>query len=119
MSPSSALDILLCLNDIDTPSEQATLLLNLKNEIVGHPLRKKECVEHGAVQLLAGVLKAQNNGVEKMPQRPYRRDAFLSKQAAFRGAVEVITVLANGKTNCGTVPYLTLTLMNDRGPRFC
>ena len=91
------------LKDTRAPAVQATLLQKLKTEIVGHPLRKRECIEHGALSWMVAVLKAHGNSFgkvthHKLVRKSTRRDASPSQQAAFLGAVEVTTVLANGES---------------------
>ena len=59
MGRSLIASALIELQDPTSPEAQIQALRSLKNEIVGHELRKEQAITHGIVKPLAGILRAE------------------------------------------------------------
>ena len=98
---NSSTDTLLQLRHTHTPSQQIGLLKRLKNDLIGHPVRKQECVQQGVVLLLADLLRSRGESSRKSSctgpaLRMKHGHLFNPEDAVFLCAVDIATIILNG-----------------------
>lgn len=118
MARPSTPPVLSDLQNACSSAAQVKALRQIKNELIGHELRKRYWIGCGILHPLVGILKSYRDG-KRRTQTGAPPESVDHGDSAQVQAIIILGCLAQGGLDPSSPPNHPLTVLIPRGPRIC